>query len=93
MKIYRMNKREIIGAIESFNGTYYGKVTFVLSFSIPFFSIILFLETMLLQMGGSYLFVLELIVFLEIMLAFISFVLGCIHYYKELKDYIDRKRL
>ncbi len=93
MKIYKMNKKEIRDAIESFNKTYYGKITFVLSFSVPLFSIILFLVTMLLQMSDCYLFILELIVYLEIMLAFISFVLGCIHYYKELKDYIGKKIL
>ena len=93
MKIYRMNKEEVRNAIESFNKTYYGKITCVLSFSIPVFCIILFLVTMLIQMSDCYLFILELIVYLEIMLAFVSFVIGCTHYYKELKEYVGRKIL
>ncbi len=93
MKIYKMEKKEIKDAIESFNKTYYGKITIVLSFSVPLFCVILFLVTMFLQMKDCYLFVLELIVYLEIMMAFISFVLGCTHYYKELKEFIGKKAI
>lgn len=93
MNIYEMNNKNIKKSIGKFNKTTYGKTVFLLAYSIPliFFLMLLFLFISLYLCTCVGFFVKSAIMFLFpifVNLVLLSFVLGSIYYYHELKAFI-----
>lgn len=91
MKLYKMSNNELSKEIKEFGKTVYGKITFILSYTI-FIFLTLFLLGILIssvcfKMNLCSLFVSQLFVFADLL----SFILGSIHFYNELRKYLNVK--
>jgi len=80
MNIYTNNNKEIRAIMISFIKTIYGKITFVLSYSLFFIFLIITLVSLWVSQ-------ITFETFVFTVLTLIFFILGSIHYYKELKNY------
>lgn len=89
MKLYKLTNKELSKELFEFGKTTYGKVTFLLSYSV-FFFVTLYLFGILFGIMAIFehtLREIEIMLFIDL----ISFVLGSIHFYKELGKYINAK--
>jgi hypothetical protein len=81
VNIYTKNQQEMKKIMLSFIKTIYGKIMFLLSYSL--FFIFLILALMVLALQGD-----KLFFFMLSFLSLILFVFGSINFYKELRTYI-----
>lgn len=92
--IYKLNNKEIKEEIKSFSKTTYGKITFLLSYSVFIITILFFITFILTFYINSFeltldkLLIIYIITFITILL---SFILGSIHFYNKLERFIDKK--
>lgn len=92
--IYKLNNNKLKKEMLNFTKTTYGKITFLLSYS--FFFILLLLSIIYIYNTYPYYIkednirIYNLVITI-ILLNLSSFILGSIHYYKELKEYIEKR--
>ncbi len=98
MGIYELNDKKLKEEIRKFNKTNYGKITFLLSYSLPIiFIIISIILIIMLYCCNSYdcgywwSWSIISLLCLNVILILVSFILGSVHYYHELKEYIGLK--
>lgn len=92
MDIYKFSKEELWTALKKFANTEYGKIQFVLSYCIPFtlFFIMIILLVMLLLVSGIYNNFISILVVIDAFVTLVSFVVGSMHYYKELRFFVNK---
>lgn len=90
MDIYKFSKEDIWEALKKFAGCEYGKIQFLLSYSVSFvmFFIMIILLVMLLLVSDIYKNFVLFLVFSDALFTLISFVVGSMHYYKELRFFV-----
>ena len=85
VNIYTTNQQEIKKIMFSFIKTIYGKIMFLLSYSM--FFIFLFQALIVLFLHED-----KMIFFVLSFLSLLSFILGSVNYYKELRAYAKEKK-
>lgn len=87
MSIYKVNSKNIHKYLKEFGKTYYGKVTFTVSYGPTL--IILFMGIILIQLFKENA---PLIFIITVFLMMTSVFNGTKHYYKELKEYLKEEK-
>ncbi len=91
--IYKLTKKELSKELINFSKTYYGKVQFLLSYIVFFVSFLALIIELYRYSKSSYEYCyLYPLLYVLVFITLLSFVLGSIHYYKELKEYVNFKR-
>ncbi len=87
MSIYELTKKEMWNLLKSFARCEYGRIQFVLSYSLSFilFFIMIILFVMLLLVGSVFKKMIITFLFLTALLCLIAFIVGSVHYYTELR--------
>lgn len=93
--IYKLNNKELSKEIKEFGKTTYGLITFILSYSIFFITILFYLSfeiTILLNYKEYFNFKAQLPVYIiGFIVLLTSFILGSINFYNKLEKYIETK--
>lgn len=91
MNIYKLDYKKIRVLMTKFMKTIYGKITFILAYSIPIIlSSILLVVVLSLHQFYNIVFI-TLLIYILLFLILVSFVLGTIYYYHELKEFIKEQ--
>lgn len=94
MKIYKLNNKQIGKEIRNFNKTTYGQIMMILSYSVFLISLILLLMSIyMIKCTCGYMVGFTITIFIGmLLLTIISFVVGSINYYKELRLFVESKK-
>jgi len=95
MTIYKMNYKKLRKEMTKFSKTIYGKITFILSYSVPIIltALLVVMTISLEYINNLYLTVFTFgIVYLLLFLILITFILGTIYFYHELKEFIKETK-
>lgn len=89
MSIYNINKKNIKKYLIEFSKTYYGKITFVVSYT-PTFVILFFGIALMILLKQD---INTPIIYISMICAMmLSLLIGTKHYYHELKGYLKHKK-
>lgn len=95
MNIYKLNNKELKKEMKKFSRTTFGKIIFCLSYAVPLLllilTIVLYIVILTTIRCYYHTFVLVPLFATFAILTLISFILGSIYYYKELRIYIETK--
>lgn len=94
MKIYKLNNKQIGKEIRNFNKTTYGQIMMLLSYSVFLVSLILLIMSLyIIKCTCGTMVGFPVTMFVAILLiTVISFVVGSINYYKELRMFVENKK-
>ena len=93
MNIYQLNNQELKKEMKKFHKTVYGKTTLLLSFCVPVITLIILIAILCSSFcAPCVLWFLFLPMMLLFLLLLISFVMGSIHYYNKLENFIQQKK-
>ena len=91
--IYKLNNKQLSNKINEFGKTTYGKITFLLSYSVFFITILFYLSfefTILLNYKSYFNLENQLPIYaIGFIVLLLSFVLGSINFYNKLEKYIE----
>lgn len=91
MNIYKMKAKDVRKELLKFSKTYYGKIVFLLSYVVFFYSFIFTLGVFLVYYFGSLLEFPYLLFFGSLVFTFLSFVIGSMNFYKEVRLFVNRE--
>lgn len=92
MNIYECTNEDIRTYLKEFSKTTYGKIVFILSYTIFFVSVLLFFQYLLLMVRCSDMIMFYFVFPILVLFILTTFVLGSRYYYKELRLFIERKK-
>ncbi len=94
MKFYNLDNKGLRKEIKKFRKTNYGKIVFCLSYAVSFLSFLISIFFIVFVNGCTYKYFCYRflpITLIFLFVTFVSFILGSIYYYRELKKYVESK--
>lgn len=92
--IYKMTQKDLKKEMKEFNKTAYGKIVLTLSYAIPCISILFsILSFVMSYCYWWYAFLFGIAFPVGMIITIVTFVIGTVYYYKELKEYIHSKKM
>ncbi len=92
MKLYKLNNKELNKEKRQFNKTSYGKTINILTHILPILFFIICISNAITSIICPCIAIIQFISFsINLLLSLITFIIGSIIYYKELKEYVVNK--
>ena len=88
--IYKMDSKKLRKLLVDFGSTYYGKTMFLLCYSLFFITFASLITVFIVYIVHKNIFTC-LFVIIGVLISLVSFVIGSIIYYKELRIYADNR--
>ena len=90
-EIYSLNGKELKKEIKKFNKTYYGKIIFTLAYAVPLLCLLLLILSFTVQVCLKCTLLFGTFNFMLVMFTFVSFIIGSIYYYSEIRKFVNQK--
>ena len=92
MNIYKLNYKKLRRQMTLFMKTIYGKIVFILAYSIPIIFTVLFLmvtsDLKIYYQDPKMIYFLVGVIYLLLVAILLTFIIGTVYFYKELKGFI-----